>query len=104
MDHGVTWLNFLPGYLQIQEYLQSTGKGLISGREVLFQHVAAALLVGLILLLVSSRARTQLNAAEGGGVVRCLRVRAGIARHERVAIRRPGAPHPERDPLSGRGG
>jgi F-type H+-transporting ATPase subunit a len=69
MDHGITWLNFLPGYQQIEAYLQSTGVGLISGRPVLFQHVAAALLVGLILLLVGSRARTQLNAAEGGGVV-----------------------------------
>jgi len=69
MDHGVTWLSFLPGFHQIEAYLQQSGIGLISGRPVVFQHVAAALVVALILLLVGGRARSQLDAAANGGVV-----------------------------------
>ena len=50
MEHGVTWLNFLPGYRQIDEYLRTVQPdGGFLGVPVVFQHVAAAILVTIIL-------------------------------------------------------
>lgn len=63
MEHGVTWLNFLPGYQQIDEYLRSVQSTGFLGVPVVFQHVAAALLVTIVLYLIALRARAQLNQA-----------------------------------------
>ena len=68
MDHGVSWLSFLPGYDQINAYL-SHHKGIVSGEAAVFQHVAAALLVMLVLFILSFRASGQLKAAKDGGIV-----------------------------------
>ncbi|NJM54944.1 MAG: hypothetical protein HC841_02585 [Verrucomicrobiae bacterium] len=38
MEHGSTWLNFLPGFAQIQHYLQTQQKGVLFGNAAAFQH------------------------------------------------------------------
>ena len=68
MDHGVSWLSFLPGYDQINAYL-SQHKGIISGDAAVFQHVIAAFMVMIVVFLLSLRARGQLNASKDGGIV-----------------------------------
>ena len=60
MEHGVTWLNFLPGYAQIQAYLGETQHGVLFGSHVVIQHVAAALLVTLVLFVLSAKARSEI--------------------------------------------
>lgn len=75
MGHGLTWLQFLPGYRQIQEYLQHTAdsmghpRGLLFGNPIIVQHVIAAILVSLVVLLVALRARAELRDAGDGAVV-----------------------------------
>jgi len=70
MEHGVTWLNFLPGYRQIDEYIRTVQPdGGFLGVPVVFQHVAAAILVTIILYLIALRARSQLNRANDNGLV-----------------------------------
>ena len=70
MEHGVTWLNFLPGYRQIDEYLRTVQpNGGFLGVPVVFQHVAAAILVTIVLYLIALRARSQLNKADDNGLI-----------------------------------
>ena len=69
MEHGVTWLNFLPGYSQIDQYLRSVQETGFLGNYVVFQHVAAAILVTIVLHLVALRARGQLAKAGDGAVI-----------------------------------
>ena len=52
MDHGVSWLSFLPGYHQINANL-SHHKGIISGDAAVFQHVIAAFMVMVVIFLLS---------------------------------------------------
>ncbi len=70
MEHGVTWLSFLPGVNQLQEYLRShsTG-GVLTGGALVVQHVLAAALVAIVLLIVATRARKQLDSQSDGGLV-----------------------------------
>ena len=68
MDHGVSWLSFLPGYDNFNAYL-SQHKGIVSGEAAVAQHVFAALLVMLVVFFLSMRARAQLNASPEGGIV-----------------------------------
>jgi F-type H+-transporting ATPase subunit a len=69
VEHGVTWLNFLPGYHQIQAYLQQTQHGLLFGTHVIIQHVAAAIIVAFIVLLLAIFARADIKRAKDGGIV-----------------------------------
>jgi len=74
MGHGQTWItHFFPGYEQLNAYLQNTAlgaKGLLFGNEtVIVQHVIAAILVSLIILVVSIRARMQLAAAGADAII-----------------------------------
>jgi F-type H+-transporting ATPase subunit a len=69
MEHGITWLNFLPGYHQLQEYLRTTHHGVLFGTHVIIQHVAAATVVALIVLWLAVTARADLNKAKDGGII-----------------------------------
>lgn len=68
MEHGVTWLNFLPGYAQIQAYL-GQHHGVLFGSHVVFQHVAAALVVAIIVTVLSLKASADLKRAGSGAIV-----------------------------------
>lgn len=69
MEHGSTWLNFLPGFVQIQHYLQTQQKGVLFGNAAAFQHVAAALVVALIVLWLGITTRSDIKKAKDGGIV-----------------------------------
>ncbi|MEZ4272446.1 MAG: F0F1 ATP synthase subunit A [Myxococcota bacterium] len=73
MGHGITWLSFLPGYQQIEHYLQSHYRGVL-GSPVGAQHMYSAVLVTLILWLIALRARMQLNRAGENAVIPDARV------------------------------
>ena len=69
MEHGVTWLSFLPGYQQSEAYLREIqGRGIL-GSQLVVQHIVAALLVALILVLVSLRINASLKNAGESAVV-----------------------------------
>lgn len=75
MEHGVTWLSFLPGYKQLEAYFVHTAeqnghtKGLLFGGALGINHVVAAALVSFILVLVALKARSELKSAKDGGVI-----------------------------------
>lgn len=75
MEHGVTWLHFLPGYRQIEAYLTHTAaaaghdSGLLFGNPILVQHVFAAAFVILVVVALAARARADLARAADGGLV-----------------------------------
>ena len=68
MEHGVTWLSFLPGYQQFQNYLAHSHTALL-GSAVVVQHVYAAVVVLAIIVLLAWRARVELDRAPDGGIV-----------------------------------
>lgn len=68
MEHGVSWLSFLPGYEQIQEYLRTQGHGVL-GNLIVVQHCFAAVLAALIVLLVSYRVRLDLQKAGANAII-----------------------------------
>ena len=69
MEHGVSWLSFLPFYDALEHALHSVQlKGML-GNPVVAQHVVAALLVVLVVMLISMKARAQLAKASDGGLV-----------------------------------
>jgi F-type H+-transporting ATPase subunit a len=64
MGHGVTWFSFLPFYNDVEHFFQSiTHEGLLFQNAVVAQHVFAAILTTVIVMLLAVRARRQLNAA-----------------------------------------
>ena len=70
MPHGMSWFHFLPGFDNLQEYIrQAGGRSWIQHSLVGIQHVIAAGLVLVVLMLLSFNARRQLAAAKDGGVV-----------------------------------
>jgi len=55
--HGVTWLSLLPGFHQLELYMQQEYEEYaLFGNPLVVQHVAAAVLVVLIVLLLTVRA------------------------------------------------
>ncbi|MCX7959212.1 MAG: hypothetical protein N3B13_09210, partial [Deltaproteobacteria bacterium] len=65
MPHGVSWFNFLPGYKQLEEFLNVyLGKSFIDKQDLVAQHVAGALLVFLIILTLAPVSYTHLRAHE----------------------------------------
>ncbi len=68
MEHGVSWFSFLPGFRQLEAYFAHTHTGALGGTPML-QHVAAALLVALVVLIMSSRVRADLDQAPDGGLI-----------------------------------
>lgn len=83
MEHGVTWLSFLPGYKQLEAYFVHTAEqnghthGILFGGALGLNHVAAALLVSVVLVLVALKARGELNSAKDGGVIPNAKVSLG---------------------------
>ena len=61
MGHGMTWFSLFPGFEQIAHYLEHT-KG-IMGTTPVPTHMYAATLVSIIIVLLSLRARKQLNGS-----------------------------------------
>ena len=68
MEHGITWLHFLPYYHDIEAQLQARYHG-VFGTPALIQHVVAALLVMLIVLFVALRTRADLARAGANAVI-----------------------------------
>src|ERR1700690_263087 len=70
MPHGMTWFNFLPGWEQLEAYARDQlGKSFVNQQMIEIQHVVAALLVIVVILALSIRARLSINAAKDGGVI-----------------------------------
>jgi F-type H+-transporting ATPase subunit a len=70
MPHGMSWFSFLPGYQNLEAYVQNAyGPSWINHQAATLQHVVAALLVFAFMLVLSLRARAQLAQASDGGVV-----------------------------------
>lgn len=68
MEHGITWLSFLPGYADLEASAQAHFHG-IMGAPLVIQHVLSALLVSIIVLFLSWRTRASLNRAGLNAVV-----------------------------------
>ncbi len=68
MEHGITWLSFLPGFAAWEAWAAAHHRGLLGGRMTL-QHVLAAVLVAAVLLLVGWRTRATLRQAGENAVV-----------------------------------
>ncbi len=61
MPHGVSWFNFLPGYRQFEEFLNAyLGKSFIGKQDLVAQHVAGAILVFIIVIILALLARSVL--------------------------------------------
>lgn len=59
MPHGVSWFNFLPGYNKFEEFLNYyLGKSFIAKENMVAQHIAGALLVFIIILILAFIARS----------------------------------------------
>lgn len=69
MGHGASWLSFLPGFQQIEAYLQHVSKGVLFGNALVIQHSVASILVAIVLLIVAVVARRDLNRAGDGAIV-----------------------------------
>lgn len=68
MEHHVTWLHFLPGFVQLEHYFASHYSGLM-GNPATIQAVAAAWLVAMLMLWTGWQTRKSLAQASDGGVV-----------------------------------
>ena len=69
MEHGVTWLSFLPGYAQLEQYLQAQSKGVLFESALVIQHVFSGLLSASVVVLIAFLARRDLNRAGADAVV-----------------------------------
>jgi F-type H+-transporting ATPase subunit a len=70
MGHGISWLNFIPGYQQLEHFIQGIqARGWLFGEPVVIQHVASAMLVALLLFALSFKARSELKASPDGNVI-----------------------------------
>ena len=64
MGHGITWLSFLPGFQQIQEYLrEATHNASLLGNPLLIQHVVAGALVVIIVFALAFKAGRDIRQA-----------------------------------------
>jgi F-type H+-transporting ATPase subunit a len=68
MEHGITWLSFLPYYAQMQDYMRTQSVGIL-GSPLVLQHVFAAILVVLIVLFLAWRTRASIAKAGLNAVV-----------------------------------
>jgi F-type H+-transporting ATPase subunit a len=69
MEHGVSWLSFLPGFHELEKSLRHIQAHGLLGQPVVLQHVVAALLVFGLIMMVAAKARMELNSAKDGGLV-----------------------------------
>ncbi|MBI4820447.1 MAG: F0F1 ATP synthase subunit A [Deltaproteobacteria bacterium] len=63
MPHGESWLSLLPGFRDMEHWIDGFGPSWGFGGHVVVQHVASIILVALFLLILSLRASGQLKAA-----------------------------------------
>ena len=63
--HPPLWLEFLPGYRAMAHWIESFGLGWLFQSHVHVQHIAAILLVSLVILLFAVFARRGLEASRG---------------------------------------
>ncbi|RYF06532.1 MAG: ATP synthase F0 subunit A [Deltaproteobacteria bacterium] len=68
MEHGITWLSFLPGYAQMEAYMQTQSQGVL-GSPLVLQHVFAAILVAFIVIFLAWRTRVDIARAGLNAVV-----------------------------------
>jgi F-type H+-transporting ATPase subunit a len=75
MGHGVTWLQLMPGYRQLEAYFnQQTapiggGHGFLFKNPVVLQHVLAAILVVLVVFVLAWRARRDIDRAGADAII-----------------------------------
>jgi len=76
MGHGITWLDFLPGYAQLQEYFRHTAEqmvgkstGFLFGTPMIIQHVIAALIVCVVVFALAALARRDMQRQGDGAFV-----------------------------------
>lgn len=61
MPHGVSWFNFLPGYKQLEEFLNTyLGKSFVEKQDLVAQHIFGAILVFIIVITLALIARSAL--------------------------------------------
>lgn len=61
MPHGVSWFTFIPGYKEFEAFLNSVmGRTFLEKNELIAQHVAAAILVFIIIIILALVARSLL--------------------------------------------
>ncbi len=59
MPHGVSWFTFLPGYKEFEEFLNThLGKTFIAKGDLVAQHIAGAILVFIIIIILALIARS----------------------------------------------
>ena len=63
MPHGESWLSFFPGYGRLADGLHHLGQGIINQDPIHAQHIAAILLVVLVMTALALVARGQLRRA-----------------------------------------
>lgn len=64
MPHGLTWLSFLPGFNELEHFIESFGGGWLFGTPAHAQHLLAILLVSLFLTVLALLARAGLGPAK----------------------------------------
>jgi len=69
MEHGVTWLSFLPGYAQLEHYLQQQSHGILFESALSIQHVLSAMLSASVVIVIAFLARRDLNQAGENGII-----------------------------------
>lgn len=70
MPHGVTWFNYLPGYEQLERFAQQKlGPSFVNHGAVEIQHILAALVVLVVVLLIALQSRMTLSRASDKGLV-----------------------------------
>ncbi len=63
MPEGQTWLSYVPGFHALEHAIQSFGTSWATNHAVHVQHIAAILLVSLVMLILSLAGRRQVAAA-----------------------------------------
>ncbi|MCX7944616.1 MAG: F0F1 ATP synthase subunit A [Deltaproteobacteria bacterium] len=59
MPHGVSWFNFLPGYKQLEEFLNAyLGRSFIDQKELVAQHIVSAIFVFIIIVTLALLTRS----------------------------------------------
>ena len=69
MDHHTTWLSLIYGYDAFEAAVKKLGAHGVLGNPTVVQHVAAAVLVAIIVFMMSLRTRSALSQAGMGAVI-----------------------------------
>ena len=69
MDHHTTWLSLIYGYDALQQAVRQIGPKGVLGNVTVIQHVVAAVLVAIVVLLMAMRTRSAIRHAGMGAVI-----------------------------------